>query len=242
MLNFFWPGFKKPKYERKKSETLFIPNKGFYLCKIVVFCAELLNLEQILSKESTVTRDVIQQKLGLTSYAVTCVLYAGLRLDMISMKDNNEFSIRKKVNALSTLINEASRIGATIVSDGEQYRGLVKTPSPQLEPVHTLLLLEREWSLGKFFQTLVSQYRDLVKGETVLYAPVFRLRENVCRVLRIHDETFDKYLTMCIRSKEFLGRISLGILSPEMRHKLRARGLEKAFILSGKSYYQIKVK
>jgi len=242
MLNFFWPEFKKPKYERRNSETIFVPNKGFYLCKIVVSCAELLSLEKIIREENAVARDEIQRKLGLTSYATTCVLYSGLRLDMISMKDNNEFSTKKEIKNLGTLINEASRMGVTIVSDGGQYRGLVQTSNSLLEPAHTLLLMERDWSLSKFFQTLTSQYRGLVKGETVLYAPVFRLRESVCRVLRMHDDTFDRYLTMCIRSKDFLGRILLGIQSPEMRHKLRARGLEKAFILSGKSYYQIKVK
>lgn len=220
MLNFFWPEFKKPKYERRNNETLFVPNKGFYLCKIVVSCAELLSLEKILSEENTVTRDQIQRKLGLTSYATTCVLYSSLKLDMISMMGNNEFSTKKEIKTLGTLINEASRIGAMIVSDGAQYRGLVETPNPLLEPTHTFLLMERDWSLSKFFRTLTSQYRDLVNDETVLYAPVFRLRESVCRVLRMHDDTFDRYLVMCIRSKDFLGRISLGIQSPEMRRRL----------------------
>jgi len=242
LLNFFWPDFEKPKYEKRKNESLFIPNKGFYLSKIIVSCAELLKLNEILSQENVLERDEIGRRLGLTRYATTCVLYAGLRLDMVSRQKNDEISIEKRIDDLKSLVNEATRIGAIIVSDGEAYRGLVDSPDLPLETNHTVLLFEREWSLPKFFQALKDQYYSLVKGETVLYAPIFRLRGNVCKALRMHDETFDRYLRLCVKSKDFSSNISLGVLSPEMRQRLGARGLEKAFILSGTSYSQIKVR
>jgi len=175
----------------------------------------------------------------VTNYVETCLLYIAQKLDLIKFKDGR-VEINKNVADFEHLVNLALKARCLVLSDGELVRGVVRSYSKDLDPGTTYAISEPEWDLKTFLKALWMRYYELVEGKTFLYASIPRLREKVCKDLRIHDDVFDDYLNKC--RLEYPDYISLSLGSAEIKSRLKIKRLEKAFMLYGRSYYLIKVK
>lgn len=216
------------------------PTRVVYLCKIIVKFEELINLMHCLNAYGGgCDVNMLKDELKVTNYVKTCLLYIAQKLDLIKFKDGR-VEINKNVADFEHLVNLALKARCLVLSDGELVRGVVRSYSKDLDPGTTYAISEPEWDLKTFLKALWMRYYELVEGKTFLYASIPRLREKVCKDLRIHDDVFDDYLNKC--RLEYPDYISLSLGSAEIKSRLKIKRLEKAFMLYGRSYYLIKVK
>ena len=216
------------------------PTKGAYLCKIIVSFDELINLMHCLNAHGRACDvDIIKDELKITNYVNTCLIYTAQKLGLVKIRDN-KVEADKYVTDFERLFDLTLNAQCLILSDGELTRGIVRSYTQGLDPRTTYIVSEPEWSLKTFLKALWVRYYELVEGKTFLYASIPRLREKVCKDLRIHNEVFDEYLNRC--RLEYPDYISLSLGSAEIKSRLKIKRLEKAFMLHGRSYYLIKVK
>lgn len=252
LVNFFSPQFDVKTMVRQVKDKLEItpdkgwkitgtyPTKGAYLCKIIVSFAELAKLITFLTASGkTRERKALREKLKLTSYVETCLIYTAQKLGLISV-EGDIIKVNKHIVNFHQLLDLALKSDCLILSDGENVRGIIKSSEEDLDPRTTYIITEPEWALETFLRALWVHYYELVEGKTFLYAPIPRIRERVCRDLRIHDDAFDEYLNKCRLA--FSNFVSLSLGSAEIKSRLKIKKFEKAFMLHGRSYYLIKVK
>jgi len=229
LLNFFIPTFEK---------TVKRPTKGIYPTKIIVSLKEVNDLIKLLSAEHhPIPKNLLIAQLGLTGYVGTCLVYIAEKLGLV-IEENDNISIVRRISDLSELIRLATGRGITVISDGK-IRGIINKFDKELENDTTYLILEPQWPLEDFLETLWECYYDLVDGKTFLFASIFRLRETVCKILRIHDDDFDEYVSRAL--VKYPSRLHLGLGSAETKHRLKARRFQKPFNIHGRSYYVVKV-
>jgi hypothetical protein len=223
----------------QKTEYKIRPKHGFYLTRIVCSAKEILDIVELLKSRHERSNDVIDdisQSLRLPKRAASELLYACVKLGILSQSDK-EYKVQVKEMNIRSLLERCRLTGDFLVSEDDKYPGLLKN-TDYIDPNKAFVFVKVFWSTAEFLTALRSTHRNLVKADPVMYSSISAVRTEVCKKLRITNKEFDDNLCKCLVT--YPTKIKLGLGSAELRKQLTG-GWEKSFIYKGTPYYLLKV-
>jgi len=230
----------KLKIQLPKMHYKIRPKHGFYLTRIVCSVGEIMHMGELLqrsnSEEDGSEIEGISKSLNMTARAASELLYAGVKLGILSTA-NKKYKVEVKEVNLHFLLEKCRLTGDFLVSEDEKHPGILKEVV-NVESSRVFLFVKVIWPTADFLNVLRNTHAALVRADPIMYSSIPTIRMEVCKKLRMTNNEFDENLRKCLTT--YPTRIKLGLGSAELRKQLTG-GWEKSFIYKGTPYYLLKV-
>lgn len=225
--------------------TILYPKYEVFLTKVLCTLNEMVMFfDFIKNKGQGLEIEDFRDRFPYNKYVIVSILHNLKALDIIHYhKGKIEIpdSLRSIANSekLGKIILRkiASKEGLLLI-DSPNEKGVYLQAITDFAPEYTIVAMDPQWKLSDFEKALRASYSRLTGGLSYRYMWIAKIKEEVCRELRIHGSTFDSYL--CKLAEERPGLIEFSKAAGDVTRRTLTK-FDKPFKFKGNIYRMMRI-